>query len=102
MIITCRDSHFTETGTISDTLKKHELIIMSLLARDAVYTLPNTFIRMVLFKKEGLSKSKIVISEIYLHVYAIYLKITKHKTLPLALDLFTYLIRTIAMLDYVM
>ena len=46
---------------------------------------------MVLFKRKALSKSKIVLSEIYSHVYAIYLKISKHKTIPLALDLFTYL-----------
>ena len=46
---------------------------------------------MVVFKKEILSKSKIVISEIYSDVYAIYLKVTQHNTLPLALDLCTYL-----------
>ena len=33
---------------------------------------------MVVFKKEGLSKSKIVISEIYSDIFAIYLEITKH------------------------
>ena len=43
---------------------------------------------MVMFKKEGISKSKIVISEIYSDVY---LKIIKHQTLPLVLHLFTYL-----------
>ena len=46
---------------------------------------------MVMFKKEGLSKSKIVISEIYSDVYTIYLKITKHKTLTLVLDSCIYL-----------
>ena len=49
---------------------------------------PNKFIRMVVFKNEGLLKSKIVISEIYSDVYT---KITKHRTLLLALDLYTYL-----------
>ena len=46
---------------------------------------------MAVFKNEGLSKSKIVISEVYLDVYAIYSKITKYKILPLALDPCNYL-----------
>ena len=46
---------------------------------------------MVVFKKEGLSKSEIVTLEIYSDIYTIYLNITKHKTLPLAFDLCTCL-----------
>ena len=46
---------------------------------------------MVVFKKEDLSKSKLVVLEIYSNVYAIYLETTKYKTLPLAFDLCAYL-----------
>ena len=46
---------------------------------------------MVFRNRKGLPKSKLVILEIYLDVYAIYLKITECKMLPLVLDLCTYL-----------
>ena len=46
---------------------------------------------MGVFEKEGLSMSKTVISEIYLGIYVIYIITTKYKTLPLVLDLCTYL-----------
>ena len=59
-----------ETGTISDISKKNKFIITSQLASDAV----DSLIRMDVFKNEDLSKSKIVILEIYSNVYAVYLK----------------------------
>ena len=45
---------------------------------------------MVVFKTEGLLKSKLEILKIYSDDYPIYVESMQYKTLPLALDLFSY------------
>ena len=67
------DSHFSETGITSDTLREGEFIITSQLGSDAVDCRLHSY-EWLCLEKGGLSKSKRVISEIYSDVYAIYWK----------------------------
>ena len=62
------DSHFAETRITPDTLREGEFIITSQLGSDAVDCRLHSYKRLCL-EKEGLSKSKRVISEFYSDVY---------------------------------
>ena len=83
------DSHLAETGITPDTLREGEFIITSQLGSDVVDCRLHSYERLCL-EKEGLSESKSDFRNLFRRLRNL-LKITKYKTLPLTLNLCTYL-----------